>query len=201
MTTLANSGTRPETYYAGAYWGPRRESPEECAQRAAAFFNLLAACEPLLANWNKIPKPRGKGRKTPLMPPDLPTLTEAFRRGVNREPGGPPIERLGLVLSAYNDGPPGELVSVSTHCGAYERNNNVCVLSLPSKGESAERLITASMLTDVARSMALAWEPDWAVAMSHAHRDLQDAEGESDIWLGWVTYLSRHLGTVPPPFA
>ncbi|MFL5343298.1 MAG: Imm52 family immunity protein, partial [Hyalangium sp.] len=23
----------PEGYYAGAYWGPRKESPEECAER------------------------------------------------------------------------------------------------------------------------------------------------------------------------
>ncbi|WP_043321950.1 immunity 52 family protein [Corallococcus coralloides] len=200
MTTHADSRTYPETYYAGAYWGPRRESPEECAQRAAAFFNLLAACDPLLANWNKIPKPRGKGRKTPLMPPDLPTLTEAFRRGVNREPGGPAFEQLGLTVSAYNDGPPKEIVFVNMTCGSYAQTNsaNVCVLSIPSKGESAERMLTASMLTDVARSMALAWEPDWAVAMSHSHRDLQAAEGQDDPWLGWVTYLSRGRGTVPP---
>ncbi|RKG91289.1 hypothetical protein D7V97_41915, partial [Corallococcus sp. CA053C] len=68
MTTQAPPTTSPETYSAGAYWGPRRESPEECARRAETFLNLLAACAPLLANWNKIPKPRGKGRKTPLMP-------------------------------------------------------------------------------------------------------------------------------------
>ncbi|MBN9683577.1 immunity 52 family protein [Corallococcus sp. NCSPR001] len=103
-----------------------------------------------------------------------------------------------MVLSAYNDGPPGEMVSVSTHCGAYEQNDNVCVLSLPSKGESAERLITASMLTDVTRSMALAWEPDWAVAMSETYRRMDGRQGQDDPWLGWVTYLARDRGTVPP---
>ncbi|WP_233613261.1 MULTISPECIES: immunity 52 family protein [Corallococcus] len=199
MTTLADSRIYPETYYAGAYWGPRRESPEACAQRAAAFFNLLAACDPLLAHWNKIPKPRGKGRKTPLMPPDLPTLTEAFRRGVNREPGGPAFEQLGLRVSAYNDGPPNEMVIVNMTCGSYSQRKsaNVCVLSLPSKGESAERLITASMLTKVTRSMALAWEPDWAVAMSETYRAMDGRQGQDDPWLGWVTYLARDRGTVP----
>ncbi|NNB92922.1 hypothetical protein HI113_03225 [Corallococcus exiguus] len=200
MTTLAPSATYPETYYAGAYWGPRRESPEACAQRAATFLDMLAACDPLLASWNKIPKPRGKGRKTPLMPPDLPTLTEAFRRGVNREPGGPPIEHLGLTVSAYNDGTSQDHASVRMTCGSYAQHSsaNVCVLSLPSKGASAERVLTASVLTNVARSMALAWEPDWAVAMSHAHRDMDEGGDKADIWLGWVTYLSRHRGTVPP---
>ena len=190
----------PDSYYAGAYWGPRRESPEECARRAVTFLNLLAACDPLLAQWNKIPKPRGKGRKTPLMPPELPTLTEAYRRGVNREPGGPPIKHLGLTVSAYNDGTGPDYASVSMRCGSYEQNSsaNACILSLPSKGENAERILTAPVLAEVVRSMALAWEPDWAVAMSRTHRELDDKEGEADVWLGWVTYLARHRGTVPP---
>ncbi|CAM4433300.1 immunity 52 family protein [Corallococcus exiguus] len=200
MTTHAETGTRPETYYAGAYWGPRRESPEACAQRAAAFFNMLAACAPLLANWNKIPKPRGKGRQTPLTPPSLPALTEAFRRGVNREPGGPPIEDLGFRVGAYNDGTGQDFASVNMKCGSYAefRIANSCVLSLPAKGANAERILTASVLTEVVRSMALAWEPDWAVAMSRPHRELDDADGKADMWLGWVTYLSHHRGTVPP---
>ncbi len=200
MTTQLTPETYPDSHFAGAYWGPRKESPEECARRAVTFLNLLAACDPLLAQWNKIPKPRGKGRKTPLMPPDLSTLTEAYRRGVNREPGGPPIEHLGLTVSAYNDGAGPDFVSVRMHCGSYAEFNtaNACVLSLPYKGENAERILTAPVLTEVVRSMALAWEPDWAVAMSHAHRQMDDMQGQADVWLGWVTYLSRHQGTVPP---
>ncbi|NOK08286.1 hypothetical protein HNS30_04445 [Corallococcus exercitus] len=86
------------------------------------------------------------------------------------------------------------------HCGSYEQHSsaNVCVLSLPSKGEGAERILTAPVLAQVVRGMALAWEPDWAVAMSHAHRDLEDERGKADPWLGWVTYLSSQRGTVPP---
>jgi len=200
MTVQPTPETYPDSYYAGAYWGPRRESPEECARRAVTFLNLMAACDPLLAQWNKIPKPRGKERKTPLMPPELPTLTEAYRRGVNREPGGPPIEHLGLTVSAYNDGTGSDYASVSMRCGSYEQNSsaNACILSLPSKGENAERILTAPVLAEVVRSMALAWEPDWAVAMSRTHRELDDKEGEADVWLGWVTYLARHRGTVPP---
>jgi hypothetical protein len=52
----------------------------------------------------------------------------------------------------------------------------------------ASRLTT--VLTEAVRSMALAWEPEWALAMSHAHREMDDAAGKADLWLGWVTYLS-----------
>lgn len=199
MTTPLTSTTYPETYYAGAYWGPRQESAEECARRAVPFLEMLAACDPFLAHWNKIPKPRGRGRKTPLMPPDLATLTEAYRRGVNREPGGPPIEDLGLTVSAYNDGKGQDSASLRMRCGTYAKGmSNACVLSLPSEGENAERVIAASILREVVRCMALAWEPDWAVAMSEAYREMDDRQGTSDMWLGWVTYISRQRGTVPP---
>jgi hypothetical protein len=189
-----------ETYYVGAYWGARKESAEECARRAATFLNLLASCDPLLASWNKIPKPRGRGRKTPLMPPDLEFLTEAYRRGVNREPGGPAIEELGLRVSAYNDGTGEDFVSLSMLCGSYSsgRISNSCVLDPPTKGASADRILSAPVLAAVVRSMAIAWEPDWAVAMSHTHRDVVDADVKADVWLGWVTYLARQRGTVPP---
>lgn len=191
--------TYPETYYAGAYWGPRQEAAEECARRAVVFLSLLAACDPFLAHWNKTPKPRGQGRKTPLMPPDLSILTEAYRRGVNREPGGPPIEGLGLTVSAYNDGTGRDFASLRMNCGSYAKGmSNACVLSLPSKGENAERVLTASVLTEVVRSMALAWEPDWAVAMSDSQRDMDDEDGKVSVLTGWVTYLARHRGTVPP---
>ncbi|MBZ4420939.1 immunity 52 family protein [Myxococcus sp. RHST-1-4] len=153
------------------------------------FLNLLASCAPLLASWNKIPKPRGRGRKTPLMPPDFTALTEAFRRGVNREPGGPAIEHLGLRVSAYNDGTRDDFVSLSMLCGSYAtgRTSNACVLNPPSRGPNAERILSAPVLTAVVHSMAIDWEPDWAVAISHAHRDVLEADAKDDVWTGWVT--------------
>jgi hypothetical protein len=45
--------------------------------------------------------------------------------------------------------------------------------------------------------MVTAWDPDFAVATSDQMRDLvQRREREVDV--GWLTYLSRRLGTVPP---
>nr|WP_257792445.1 immunity 52 family protein [Myxococcus xanthus] len=46
--------------------------------------------------------------------------------------------------------------------------------------------------------MVLAWDPDWAVAMSRTHQDLDDQGDRGDVWLGWVTYFARARGVVPP---
>jgi hypothetical protein len=72
-------------------------------------------------------------------------------------------------------------------------------LSLPSGGPGAERIFSASALTNIVKSMVRAWEPDWAVARSRTHADLDKEETwRTHLWPGWVTYIARHRGTVPP---
>ncbi|NOK10415.1 immunity 52 family protein [Corallococcus exercitus] len=188
-----------EAYYAGAYWGPRKESPEECARRTAGFLNLLAECDPFLAQWYKPAKSRKDARTHPLMPPDMPTLAEMFRRGVNREKGGPVFEDLGFSFWFDNGGTSRDCAALRIHCGGYaEGFSNSCFLSLPSQGANAERIFTASVLAEVVRSMALAWDPDWCVSTSWDHRELLSDEGRTGTFVGWVTYLSRRRGSVPP---
>jgi hypothetical protein len=199
MSVKPEPATYPETYYAGAYWGPRKEPPEECARRTAEFLRLLAECDPCLSHWYKLAKSLKDARKYPLMPPEVSTLTEMFQRGVSRENGGPVNERLGFSIWIGNGGDKYDSADLRISGGVYsEAVSNVCVLSLPTLGygANAERVLTASVLTGAVRSMALAYEPDWAVAMSHAHRDMIDKA--SNVWLGWITYLSRRLGVVPP---
>ncbi|RKH52606.1 immunity 52 family protein [Corallococcus llansteffanensis] len=201
MTAKASPKTPPETYFAGAYWGARKESPEECARRTAEFLALLAPSDPFLSQWYLPTRSSRESREYPLMPPDVPMLTEQFQLGVNREKGGPVIESLGFGFWFGNGGRDYDRASLRIYSGGYsEAGSNSCVLTLPTPGRSlnAERVITAPVLTGVVRSMALAWDPEWAVAMSHAHRDLEDEKGKADIWLGWMTYLSRQRGTVPP---
>lgn len=191
----------PESYYVGAYWGSRKESPEECARRMAAFLNLLAPADPFLARWYKPAKTQKDALKHPLMPPAVPTLTELFRRGVNREEGGPIFEDLGFSFWLGNGGGNYDRAGLRTTCGCSSAAvSNACVLSLPTLGHgaNADRVLTAPVLTGAVRSMALAWEPDWAVATSSDHRDILSEKGRAGTFIGWVTYLSRRRGVVPP---
>ena len=34
--------------------------------------------------------------------------------------------------------------------------------------------------------------------LTEAYRAMDNRQVQEDIWLGWVTYLARHRGTVPP---
>ncbi|NPC75886.1 hypothetical protein HPP05_39720 [Corallococcus exiguus] len=199
MTVKPEPETYPDTYFAGAYWGPRKESPEECARRVARFLELLAECDPFLSHWYKPTRSRRDATKHPLMPPDVSVLAEMLRKGANRERGGPAIESLGFGLSFDNGGTRRDSADLRIYCGGYsDAAPNSCFLSLPSQGANAERIFTAPVLTDIVRSLAVAWEPDWVTAMSRTHRDWDDPAGKADLWLGWVTYLGCQRGTVPP---
>jgi hypothetical protein len=46
--------------------------------------------------------------------------------------------------------------------------------------------------------MAMAWDPEWAVATSDDFRDALSESGEAGTFLGQVTYFSRRRGPLPP---
>jgi hypothetical protein len=190
-----------ETYYAGAYWGARKESPEECAQRAQLFLQCISRCEDSLSRWYQPARSRRKSLERPLTL-ELGPLAEMFHRGVNRTDGDKSIiQELGFHFSTSNCGPAGDSSHFRVVCGGYSKiNHNFCVLGLPDSGPNAQRVLTTPVLMDVMRCMARAWEPDWAVAMSRKHRDIEDERYDEPRtpYVGWITYLSRRRGTVPP---
>src|ERR1700761_8305651 len=92
-----------ETYFIGAYWGPRRESALECARRAERFLHLLAKCDPSFNHWYR--GGRGFPRELPGYPVrgDVEELQQAFLRGRNRtDASRKVIEELGFTDRVWN---------------------------------------------------------------------------------------------------
>ncbi|WP_370645285.1 immunity 52 family protein [Corallococcus sp. EGB] len=198
MTTEPEPRDYPDSFFVSAYWGARKESPEACASRAAVLLEALADCDPLLDHWYKSIRSRKGTKKLSLMPPDVSVLTDLFRQGTNRE-GGRIFEELGFMLWINNGGAPSDYASLRLRCGDYAGTSpNSCFLSLPFDGPTAERVLTPSVLESVMRGMVAAWEPDWTVAMSDAHQEMDDPDNKTNAWVGWLTYFSKQRGTVPP---
>jgi hypothetical protein len=122
-------------------------------------------------------------------------LEKLIRRGKDRV-----FEDLGFRFSAWNgasDDYDGSAFNIS--CGGYtDVVGNSCVFSLPSRGPNAERVLTAPVIARLVCSMAVAWDPDSAVGMSSPHLQMVDKGIPFAVSIGWVTYLARHRGTVPP---
>ncbi|WNG28780.1 hypothetical protein F0U62_35855 [Cystobacter fuscus] len=183
-----------ESYYAGAYWGPRKESPEECARRAEAFLSAVANVDVSFSRWFQ----QGKSRKDALSRPIEPTreaLEKLIGRGRDRQ-----FEDLGYSVWAWN----GVCVDcqdigLNFSCGAYsEAVSNVCVCTLPTRGPNSERVLSVPVLTGLLRSMVLAWEPDFALATSSMLHDKVAPKNSAETFMGWLMYFPRSRGTVPP---
>jgi hypothetical protein len=186
-----------ETYYIGAYWGARKEDAQACARRLSAMVQSLAPVDPLFASWFKGSKSLKESLKRPLEL-ELSSLQKYIQRNLMRDDRRQPMEDLGFSVSLWNGCQGDNDAFLHLSCGGYwERLSNSCVLKTPHEGPASERVLTTPFQVQSLRALATAWEPDWGVAMSHAHREIIEKKCP-DVLVGWVTYLSRRLGRVPP---
>lgn len=186
-----------ETYYIGAYWGARQEDAEACARRLAALVQSLAPMDSLFASWFKGAKSLKESLKRPLEL-ELPSLQKYVQSRIMRDSARKPMEDMGFRVGLWNGAQGGNDAWLSIACGGYsEFMSNRCLLEAPYEGPGSERVLTAPFQVQALRAIATVWDPDWGVGMSHAHRDIIEAKCP-DVLVGWVTYLSRRLGRVPP---
>jgi hypothetical protein len=185
---------RIESYYAGAYWGARKEAPEECARRAEVFLAAIAKLDPAFSRWFEGGRSRKDALKCPIEPSGE-ALEKRVRRGRDRQ-----FEELGYSVWAWNGAPDDyDACGFNFNCGSYSEGQfNRCVVNLPTRGPNAERVLSVPVLTNLVRSMVLAWEPDSALATSSMLSDAVKPTGIADSFVGWIMYFPRSRGSVPP---
>jgi hypothetical protein len=181
-----------ETYYAGSYWLARPEPAEACARRAERFFHLLGRCDPAWTRWfetaDSFEEARGLQFAT-----DAANFQKLFARKENQLGDG-------FTFHLWTGDTLEETSSVDGACGSVApRPPSSCVLKPYDEGLIGTRVLTASVMAEVLRAMALAWDPEWGVATSHQHLDLA-VKGfpYAGTFVGWVMYFSRLRGSVPP---
>jgi len=186
-----------EWNYVGGYWGPRRETARECARRAELFFHMLARCDPSFAQWYR--RGRGAPHGSPGHPvrPDVEEWEQLFLRGRSRgDADKKVIEEFGFMTHVWN----AEKNRTRVHfdCGAYSLGSvNSCLIEPPNEGPVRERILRAPVLAEVLSSVATAWDPDSAMVSSTEMVRLIEKQ-EDAVRVGWLTYLSRRLGKLPP---
>ena len=181
-----------EIYYTAAYWLARPEAAEACAQRAERFFQGLGHCDPAWNCWYQPNNSFEEARKRPFTP-----NAESFQKLFAHEEHS--IDD-GFRFRLWTGDSQEETSSAGASCGSAESLiPSNCLLEPFSEGPVGERILTAPVMTEVLRAMALAWEPEWGVVTSHEHRDLV-VQGfpHAGTFVGWVMYFSRLRGSVPP---
>ncbi|KFA87635.1 immunity 52 family protein [Archangium violaceum] len=181
-----------EIYKAGAYWGHRPESAEQCALRAATFFQLMAESHPSYARWYE---QSNSGRKSPRLEfePTLETFVRFFGQKGYRS--GNDGFHFGAWTGHVEQDQGG---MVMFNCGSKAEFSPNCLnLFFPKEALGHERMLSAPVLTGVMRAMAVAWEPDWALATADGLRERLSNGSRLGCFVGWMTYFSHERGEVP----
>ncbi|MFL5349340.1 MAG: immunity 52 family protein [Hyalangium sp.] len=183
-----------ETYYAGSYWSSRPESAEACARRAERFFHLLGRCDPAWTRWYETADSfeLEEARKLRFTT-DAANFQKLFGRKENRIGDG-------FTFGLWTGDTIEEASSVDGGCGsANQWLSSCCVLKPCDEGPIGERVLTAPVMVEVLRAMALAWDPEWGVATSYQHLEMLAPQViPAGTFVGWVMYFSRLRGAVPP---
>jgi hypothetical protein len=187
-------------YEVWGLWDARKESADECAARAEAFFRCIGACAPELAEWFR----RGRSLKEALkhrVTPDAAALrammvTRRKRAGASREV----TERVGFSVGVWN-GASADEHSAAVHitCGAYSPAfPNSCSLALPREGPASERLLHTPVLVELMHCMINAWDPDYGLVHADSYMKARPDMFDYAPRIGWLIYISRRLGRAPP---
>jgi hypothetical protein len=183
-----------ESYYVGSYWPPRPEPAEACARRMEEFFRLLGRCEPTWIHWYETANSFEEARKRQVRT-DAANLTRLLEKKENRIGDG-------FFYGLWAGDAPKESTGLNGGCGsASPWSHSNCVLTPPSKGTISERVLTAPVMAEALRAMALAWEPEYGIASSDQHRRLITPPEEfphPGNFVGWMMYFSQARGAVPP---
>ncbi|NMO23480.1 hypothetical protein HPC49_53010 [Pyxidicoccus fallax] len=179
------------------YWGARQESATECARRAQRLFQSLAECDPALRHWYT----RGHTtRGRPGVPVDtkvLAPLEEEMLRGRHwTDRNKRVIEELGFLTHFWNEETPALQITIT--CGAYTSTPNSCILMLRGGGTTSPRLLNVPMLARLMTIMVEAWDVDHGLVSTNNYTLLIGRKDSGPVGAGWLTYVSRRQGEVPP---
>lgn len=181
-----------ESYYAAVYWIERIEPLESYARRAEALFQGLASCDPTLIRWFEQAESREAALKSQFTPDAQTLLRLLTKKKYQLSPAG------WVSFAAWNGERTGSSV-IKFSCGSDVSHVVDCsVLSPPPRGAAAERLLSAPVLSQVVRAMALAWEPEFGIATSDQHRSEVLKAGNVGTYVGWIMYFSKSRGAIPP---
>jgi hypothetical protein len=177
--------------YVGAYWGPRQESIDGCADRLGRFFQDIARCDSVFKHWYDQGRSRKDALKRPIDVHSRDVVFQLLEKGRHRRAlDRSLVEDMGFMIGLWNGQPDEKSLSLNVSCGMFADSSNLSnavVLDLP---EDLEKLADTNRLATLLEIMARVWDPEWAGVISRASREARGWKGGSP-FVDWMLYLNR----------
>ena len=173
-----------------AYWGARRETAEEVADRLRRFLRGLAAVNPAMFDTWYVDDPGAADYRPLRLDLDTADLVELVEAGRNRD-GATVFEELGFQLVCWGSGSGPRATHIRAVVGNHSPHGgpNALVLRLGDTGSGVDPDFYGAAV-DILRCVAECWEPDWGFAGNSELRSLQRPAPPGTVYVGYVQYLS-----------
>ena len=182
-------------YFLGAYWGPRKESLDQCGGRLASFISRLASRSRLFAAWYETGWSRKDALRRKVDTADHNVILGLLEKGLTRRDDGQVFEDAGSTVVLWNGLDGEQSVGIDVHCGdGSPWIGNRVNIDLP---EVLGRLSEASAMVAVVRDVVECWDPRTAwvsseLAMHERGFYGRGREGPSltdSPFVDWILYL------------
>lgn len=173
-----------------AYWGARRETAEQIADRLRRFLRGMTAVNPTMFDTWYVDDPGVVDDRPLRLDLDSADFVELVEAGRNRD-GAAVFEELGFQLVSWGAGAGPR----ATHFRAVVGNHspgggpNALVLRLGTAGAGVDPGFRGSVV-DVLGRVAECWEPDWGFVGNPGLRSLQRPAPPGTVYVGYAQYLS-----------
>lgn len=187
----------------GAYWGPRAESAEECADRVGRLIRGLEVIDVLLTGWRDKAETKAGALAQPVVTTDRQDLVERLKAGVVRDDRGTLIETAGYSVYWWNgDESDPAAITLNMSLGRTSKQvPNSVVFQFPDP-TALPSIYSARSASDLVLTVIEVFQPDRAVWLDD---DSRAAQKDPDRVLpngaraigrlvghpaGWATYLA-----------
>ena len=191
-------------YILRAYWKPRKETIDSCAERLFRFLTALSECDAVFSRWFKQGMSRRKALQSEIDFKNKTCLLELLDKGRHRNDVGREVmEDLGFSVGMWNGEAPTKAVSLRVSCGSYWNGpagtgGNSVVIDLP---EECGDLLRNERMESVLVVAAKCWEPDWVrVSLTQLAKVEDVVPGkplEGPKYFDWMLYVNNKL--IPNP--
>ncbi|MCI0738941.1 MAG: immunity 52 family protein [Gemmataceae bacterium] len=182
--------------YLGAYWGARRESIQQCAERLCRFLSTLSKQDQLFSRWYRPIKHKNEV-KSELKFKKNEELVKLFC-DLRKEKDDIDCV-LGHSAQMWNGEEHSHFAGLSITCGLYSSHpglSNVCLVYLPA---DLPGLRKPEKLVPVLSGAATHWEPEWGGIVSTTSRNVRNLP-ISGPFADWIFYASKDylpMETIP----
>jgi hypothetical protein len=180
---------KQEGFFLRFFWGPRKETAEEAADRLLRYLIELTEFDPVYSRWYPIGKDPGDPRSKPVAPTKE-ALDQLCRHGVSREEVPPfkLIADLGFMVRLRTGG--SWILTLRVCCGVFTPYvQNSLIMDLPLTGAIGKRVCRVDRLIALCRLVVTCWDPDvgqvWSGKLSE-----EIVSTEDDLEVGWLTYVA-----------